>query len=71
MFLRNSFAVFIQLYVVFLFFGNHQLEVAGDLTTRVLDNLISQTEYGLAVTPIYDEGPGNPMLGDAITGKRS
>uniref|UniRef100_A0A3P8TS90 Collagen alpha-1(XII) chain n=1 Tax=Amphiprion percula TaxID=161767 RepID=A0A3P8TS90_AMPPE len=23
-----------------------------------LDNLISQTEYGLAVTPIYDEGPG-------------
>ncbi|XP_046901401.1 collagen alpha-1(XII) chain isoform X1 [Hypomesus transpacificus] len=44
-----------------------ELEVAGDLTTRVLDNLISQTEYGLAVTPIYDEGPGNPMLGDAIT----
>ncbi|XP_059208525.1 collagen alpha-1(XII) chain [Centropristis striata] len=44
-----------------------ELEVDGSLTTRVLDNLISQTEYGLAVTPIYDEGPGQPMLGDAIT----
>lgn len=39
------------------------------MTTRELDNLISQTEYGLAVTPIYDEGPGQPMLGEAITGK--
>lgn len=39
------------------------------MTTRQLDNLVSQTEYGLAVTPVYDEGPGQPMLGDAITGK--
>lgn len=39
------------------------------MTTRELDNLISQTEYGLAVTPIYDEGPGQPMIGEAITGK--
>ncbi|XP_031703091.1 collagen alpha-1(XII) chain isoform X1 [Anarrhichthys ocellatus] len=44
-----------------------ELEVDGSLTTIQLDNLISQTEYGLAVTPIYDEGPGQPMLGDAIT----
>uniref|UniRef100_A0A8C2Z6A7 Collagen type XII alpha 1 chain n=1 Tax=Cyclopterus lumpus TaxID=8103 RepID=A0A8C2Z6A7_CYCLU len=44
-----------------------ELEVEGSVTTRQLDNLISQTEYGLAVTPIYDEGPGQPMLGDAIT----
>lgn len=39
------------------------------MTTRQLDNLISQTEYDLTVTPIYDEGPGQPMLGNAITGK--
>uniref|UniRef100_A0AAQ6AME4 Collagen alpha-1(XII) chain n=1 Tax=Amphiprion ocellaris TaxID=80972 RepID=A0AAQ6AME4_AMPOC len=44
-----------------------ELEVGGGVTTKQLDNLISQTEYGLAVTPIYDEGPGQPMLGDAIT----
>ncbi|XP_040916067.1 collagen alpha-1(XII) chain isoform X2 [Toxotes jaculatrix] len=44
-----------------------ELEVGGSITTRQLDNLISQTEYGLAVTPIYDEGPGQPMLGEAIT----
>ncbi|KAM3870859.1 collagen alpha-1(XII) chain-like [Diretmus argenteus] len=44
-----------------------ELEVDGSLTTRILDNLHSQTEYGLAVTPIYDEGPGQPMLGSAIT----
>ncbi|XP_076017716.1 collagen alpha-1(XII) chain isoform X2 [Genypterus blacodes] len=44
-----------------------ELEVDGSLTTRLLDNLISQTEYGLAVTPIYDEGPGQPMLGNAVT----
>lgn len=44
-----------------------ELEVGGDVTTRMLDNLVSQTEYGLAVTPIYDEGPSQPMLGDAIT----
>lgn len=46
-----------------------QLEVDGSLTTRVLDNLMSQTEYALAVTPIYDERTGQPMLGDAVTGK--
>uniref|UniRef100_A0A668A865 Collagen alpha-1(XII) chain n=1 Tax=Myripristis murdjan TaxID=586833 RepID=A0A668A865_9TELE len=34
-----------------------ELEVGGGVTTRKLENLISQTEYGLAVTPIYDEGP--------------
>ncbi|KAM8917084.1 collagen alpha-1(XII) chain isoform 2-T2 [Spinachia spinachia] len=44
-----------------------ELEVDGSVTTRQLDNLISQTEYSLAVTPIYDEGPGQPMLGEAIT----
>uniref|UniRef100_A0A3Q1GPI4 Collagen, type XII, alpha 1a n=1 Tax=Acanthochromis polyacanthus TaxID=80966 RepID=A0A3Q1GPI4_9TELE len=44
-----------------------ELEVGGSVTTKQLDNLVSQTEYGLAVTPIYDEGPGQPMLGDAIT----
>lgn len=45
-----------------------QLEVDGSLTTRVLDNLNSQTEYSLAVTPVYDEGPGLPMLEVAVTG---
>ncbi|CAG5866270.1 unnamed protein product [Menidia menidia] len=44
-----------------------ELEVEGSVTVRQLDNLISQTEYTLAVTPIYDEGPGQPMLGSAIT----
>uniref|UniRef100_A0A8D3CW85 Collagen type XII alpha 1 chain n=1 Tax=Scophthalmus maximus TaxID=52904 RepID=A0A8D3CW85_SCOMX len=44
-----------------------ELEVDGSLTTRVLDNLMSQTEYALAVTPIYDERTGQPMLGDAVT----
>ncbi|XP_037602343.1 collagen alpha-1(XII) chain isoform X2 [Sebastes umbrosus] len=44
-----------------------ELEVDGGVTTRQLDNLVSQTEYALAVTPVYDEGPGQPMLGDAIT----
>uniref|UniRef100_A0A4W5P3T0 Collagen alpha-1(XII) chain n=1 Tax=Hucho hucho TaxID=62062 RepID=A0A4W5P3T0_9TELE len=37
------------------------------VTAKALDNLISQTEYDLAVTPIYDEGAGNPMLNTAIT----
>uniref|UniRef100_A0AAQ4P830 Collagen type XII alpha 1 chain n=1 Tax=Gasterosteus aculeatus aculeatus TaxID=481459 RepID=A0AAQ4P830_GASAC len=46
-----------------------ELEVDGSVTTRQLDSLISQTEYSLAVTPIYDEGPSQPMLGEAITGK--
>ncbi|XP_010877450.3 collagen alpha-1(XII) chain isoform X2 [Esox lucius] len=44
-----------------------ELEVRGGVTSRDLDNLISQTEYDLAVTPMYDEGPGNPMLNTAIT----
>uniref|UniRef100_A0A6Q2ZEB7 Collagen alpha-1(XII) chain n=1 Tax=Esox lucius TaxID=8010 RepID=A0A6Q2ZEB7_ESOLU len=42
-------------------------EVRLSVTSRDLDNLISQTEYDLAVTPMYDEGPGNPMLNTAIT----
>lgn len=46
-----------------------QLEVGGSVTNKNLDNLISQTEYSLAVTPIYDVGPGQPMLGEAITGR--
>ncbi|XP_077586812.1 collagen alpha-1(XII) chain isoform X3 [Stigmatopora nigra] len=44
-----------------------ELEVGGSLTTTVLDNLMSQTEYSLAVTPIYDEGPGRTMLGEGVT----
>uniref|UniRef100_A0A3Q4H4L4 Collagen alpha-1(XII) chain n=1 Tax=Neolamprologus brichardi TaxID=32507 RepID=A0A3Q4H4L4_NEOBR len=44
-----------------------ELEVGGRVTSRQLDNLISQTEYALAVTPVYDEGPGQPMLGEGIT----
>ncbi|XP_028250570.1 collagen alpha-1(XII) chain isoform X2 [Parambassis ranga] len=44
-----------------------ELEVGGSVTTKQLENLISQTEYALAVTPIYDEGPGQTMLGSAIT----
>ncbi|KAM3861132.1 collagen alpha-1(XII) chain-like [Diretmus argenteus] len=44
-----------------------EVEVNGDITTLDLTSLISQTEYDVAVTPIYDEGPSNPMLGQAIT----
>ncbi|XP_012693541.2 collagen alpha-1(XII) chain isoform X2 [Clupea harengus] len=44
-----------------------ELEVGGDVTTRVLDNLISQTEYDVAVTPVYDSRTGSPMLNQAIT----
>ncbi|XP_052436872.1 collagen alpha-1(XII) chain isoform X11 [Carassius gibelio] len=44
-----------------------ELEVDGALTFRGLDNLISQTEYDVAVTPVYDSGTGNPMLNQAIT----
>ncbi|KAM4521925.1 collagen alpha-1(XII) chain isoform 2-T2 [Odontesthes bonariensis] len=44
-----------------------EVEVDGAITTLVLTSLISQTEYDVAVTPIYDEGPANPMLGTAIT----
>lgn len=39
------------------------------MTNKKLDNLISQTEYSLAVTPIYDVGPAQPMMGEAITGR--
>ncbi|XP_052342073.1 collagen alpha-1(XII) chain-like isoform X1 [Oncorhynchus keta] len=44
-----------------------ELEVGGGVTSKALDNLISQTEYVLAVTPIYNDGAGNPMLNTAIT----
>ncbi|XP_052386236.1 collagen alpha-1(XII) chain-like isoform X4 [Carassius gibelio] len=44
-----------------------ELEVDGDVTSRGLDNLISQTEYDVAVTPVYDSGTANPMLNQAIT----
>ncbi|XP_058469849.1 collagen alpha-1(XII) chain isoform X2 [Solea solea] len=44
-----------------------ETEVSGDITSLDLSSLISQTEYDVAVTPIYDEGPGSPMLGIAIT----
>lgn len=39
------------------------------MTNKKLDNLISQTEYSLAVTPIYEVGPGQPMMGEGITGR--
>ncbi|XP_074472614.1 collagen alpha-1(XII) chain isoform X2 [Sebastes fasciatus] len=42
-------------------------EVNGDITTLDLPGLLSQTEYDVAVTPFYDEGPGSPMLQSAIT----
>ncbi|XP_060790300.1 collagen alpha-1(XII) chain isoform X3 [Neoarius graeffei] len=45
-----------------------ELEVDGDVTTQGLDNLKSQTEYDVAVTPVYDSGTGNPMLNQATTG---
>uniref|UniRef100_UPI003AAE1D4A collagen alpha-1(XII) chain-like n=1 Tax=Centroberyx gerrardi TaxID=166262 RepID=UPI003AAE1D4A len=44
-----------------------EIEVNGDITSRGLSSLISQTEYDVAVIPIYDAGPGTPMLGQAIT----
>ncbi|KAJ8389361.1 hypothetical protein AAFF_G00120690 [Aldrovandia affinis] len=44
-----------------------EIEVEGDITTLDLMGLTSQTEYDLAVTPLYDEGPGNPMLGQGVT----
>ncbi|CAL1574935.1 unnamed protein product [Knipowitschia caucasica] len=44
-----------------------EIEVDGSLTTKVLENLVSQTEYSLAVTPVYDEGRSPPMLGTGIT----
>lgn len=45
-----------------------QLEVGGRITTKLLEKLISQTEYSLSVTPVYDEGRGQTMLGTGITG---
>ncbi|XP_039980832.1 collagen alpha-1(XII) chain isoform X2 [Xiphias gladius] len=45
-----------------------EVEVKGDVTTVDLYSLISRTEYDVAVTPIYREGPGNPMIGNAVTG---
>nr|XP_049613656.1 collagen alpha-1(XII) chain isoform X7 [Syngnathus scovelli] len=44
-----------------------ELEVLGDVTFLNVPGLSSQTEYDVAVTPVYDEGPGNPMLGMAVT----
>ncbi|XP_061650641.1 collagen alpha-1(XII) chain isoform X2 [Phyllopteryx taeniolatus] len=44
-----------------------ELEVSGSRTSTLLDDLMSQTEYTLAVTPIYDEGPGQTMLGEGVT----
>ncbi|XP_052379347.1 collagen alpha-1(XII) chain-like isoform X15 [Oncorhynchus keta] len=44
-----------------------EVEVNGDITYLPLTNLISQSEYDVAVTPVYDEGIGNSMLGQAIT----
>nr|XP_023664029.1 collagen alpha-1(XII) chain-like [Paramormyrops kingsleyae] len=45
-----------------------ETEVSGHVTTTVLRDLISQTEYDVAVTPVYDTGSANPMLGHAVTG---
>ncbi|KAI9528337.1 hypothetical protein NQZ68_022029 [Dissostichus eleginoides] len=44
-----------------------EAEVEGNIVTLDLSGLISQTEYDVAVTPVYDEGPINPLLGTAIT----
>uniref|UniRef100_A0A3Q3LUA7 Collagen, type XII, alpha 1b n=1 Tax=Mastacembelus armatus TaxID=205130 RepID=A0A3Q3LUA7_9TELE len=44
-----------------------EAEVNGDITTLLLTNLKSQTEYDVTVTPVYDEGPGARMIGNAIT----
>uniref|UniRef100_UPI0037E99097 collagen alpha-1(XII) chain n=1 Tax=Semicossyphus pulcher TaxID=241346 RepID=UPI0037E99097 len=44
-----------------------EAEVDGGTTTLDLSGLISQTEYDVAVTPVYDEGPGTLMLGSGIT----
>uniref|UniRef100_A0A3Q3X4W8 Uncharacterized protein n=1 Tax=Mola mola TaxID=94237 RepID=A0A3Q3X4W8_MOLML len=44
-----------------------EVDVKGDITTLDLASLISQTEYNVVVTPIYAEGPGKPMLGNAVT----
>lgn len=38
------------------------------MTEKKLENLKSQTEYSLTVTPVYDEGAGQAMTGSAVTG---
>lgn len=48
---------------------HHQVEVNGDVTSLDLSSLFSQTEYDVAVTPMYDTGPGQTMIGNAITGQ--
>lgn len=48
---------------------HHQVEVNGDVTTLDLSSLISRTEYDIAVTPMYDTGPGQTMIGNAVTGQ--
>ncbi|TRY92824.1 hypothetical protein DNTS_024890 [Danionella cerebrum] len=45
-----------------------EIEVDGDVTSTGLEGLISQTEYDVAVTPVYDSGTGSPMLNQAKTG---
>uniref|UniRef100_A0A8C9TJK8 Collagen type XII alpha 1 chain n=1 Tax=Scleropages formosus TaxID=113540 RepID=A0A8C9TJK8_SCLFO len=45
-----------------------ETEVEGRVTTTVLQELISQTEYDVAVYPVYDEGTASPMPGQAVTG---
>lgn len=47
----------------------HQVEVGGGVTSLDLAGLISQTEYNVAVTPIYAEGSGAAMPGTAVTGE--
>ncbi|CAL8314936.1 unnamed protein product [Merluccius merluccius] len=44
-----------------------ELVVNGDVTTMDLTNLISQSEYDVAVIPVYAAGPATPMLGQAVT----
>nr|XP_020475118.1 collagen alpha-1(XII) chain-like [Monopterus albus] len=39
----------------------------ADKTTMDLSSLTSETHYDVSVTPVYDEGPGSPMLGSAVT----
>ncbi|CAL1585760.1 unnamed protein product [Knipowitschia caucasica] len=47
--------------------GLQEVEVGGDVTSQSLSSLVSQTEYDVAVTPVYEQGPGEPMLNSAIT----
>ncbi|CAG01460.1 unnamed protein product, partial [Tetraodon nigroviridis] len=44
-----------------------EVEVGAKVTSLDLVGLISQTEYEVAVTPVYREGSGTPRLGTAIT----